>query len=814
MARHPEIFLVVTAIFIIFLGRYGTSLQAKTITEPPKEPKRFFPSFSPVLDLPYGNLEPVVNILEKDRFIFVMYYAPWCAKSMTMRWEFQKAAKFMQNQVKFIGINCWWPEGSCRKRYKFVMFPVLYAYFSQLDGYRYLGSASAEYMVKFLEDLTYPLSLLHTQDEVVDVVAKYDTAVVAYFGFNTSPQPPGYLQYYYASMRSVEHDPYQVMKYCVITQFNLASVYNLTNISDIVLMRSSNTSLKFPSDANYTSSYIVSWVLQNRQKPVIKWITPLGVKSLTLSRQISLGPSLVLFTPINQLFDINIYIHMLKNIALHFTSDCVNDTSFSSNTIINSYQLYSLNTLQKYNDIVSVCNQLKKQSLSKVYSAKCCVTLANQSSSKNVCEVCHHKQSFSPILPSSSNCAIDVKLHTSILPTKTLQDIDAKICHNSRQNYNTNEHSSFCCETCAENKMTIESEAFNKNGRRRTDRYVYQNLELLPLRLCKRLTLQKLQGLYTVPDLPDFDIPSNFTNLGCKQNRSLGFYAIDSMHHSLFAKRLGVDMERLAVLPTAVIIDREAEEHYILKENFTATNVVSFIVNFTIGRLRRALLSHEPVVNTCTEDDMCIAELTSQTFQQYINRQHQDVVVLVYAPWCGFCTSVNHLYLSLAKYFKTNTNIVFTRIDGDSNDLPWEYTVEQYPTIMFFPANRKSDSVVYPESVPYTLSNLVRFILKHSTFKLRTEAAVSVCTKTCIQRNREYAQRMAYLLKQRLNRLRTRLRLITRSTTDYVEYAVSVLSEKIQKLSTQLETVNRFYQYLQKTHHQIEYSQLAKFIVS
>ncbi|ESO84927.1 hypothetical protein LOTGIDRAFT_131152, partial [Lottia gigantea] len=179
--------------------------QTKSITAPPKDPKRFFPTNSPVIDLPYGNLEPVVNILHNEQFIFVMYYAPWCAKSMSLRWEFQKAAKFMQNQVKFIGINCWWPQGSCRKRYKFMMFPVLYAYFSNLDGYRYLGSSSAEYMVKFLEDLIYPLSLVHSVNEVTDHVAENDMAVLAYFDFNSSPQPPGYLQYYYASMRSVEH---------------------------------------------------------------------------------------------------------------------------------------------------------------------------------------------------------------------------------------------------------------------------------------------------------------------------------------------------------------------------------------------------------------------------------------------------------------------------------------------------------------------------------------------------------------------------------------------------------------------------------
>lgn len=31
------------------------------------------------------------------------------------------------------------------------------------------------------------------------------TVVVGYFDFNSSPQPPGYQQFYFASMRVVEH---------------------------------------------------------------------------------------------------------------------------------------------------------------------------------------------------------------------------------------------------------------------------------------------------------------------------------------------------------------------------------------------------------------------------------------------------------------------------------------------------------------------------------------------------------------------------------------------------------------------------------
>ncbi len=39
----------------------------------------------------------------------------------------------------------------------------------------------------------------------------------------------------------------------------------------------------------------------------------------------------------------------------------------------------------------------------------------------------------------------------------------------------------------------------------------------------------------------------------------------------------------------------------------------------------------------------------------------QDVVLLYYAPWCGFCAGFAHVYLSLARYFRSAKDIVFAR---------------------------------------------------------------------------------------------------------------------------------------------------------
>ncbi|KAH9519833.1 Thioredoxin domain-containing protein 11 [Bulinus truncatus] len=140
MARHPELCIIITFL-ITFVIKYGTSFKAKPVTLPPKPPQYMFSPTTFVLDSPRGSLIPLTEVLHSKEFVFVMYYAPWCYKPKAARAEFLKAANYFKGQVPFAAVNCWWLEGECRKRYKFLMFPVFMAYNTRLDGYRYFGKS-------------------------------------------------------------------------------------------------------------------------------------------------------------------------------------------------------------------------------------------------------------------------------------------------------------------------------------------------------------------------------------------------------------------------------------------------------------------------------------------------------------------------------------------------------------------------------------------------------------------------------------------------------------------------------------------------
>ena len=76
------------------------SYQPVLLSQPP--PVRYFPASSPVVDLVYGNLLDAADLLYQDEILFVMYYAPWCAKSSRVRWEFDKAARYLENEVTYL----------------------------------------------------------------------------------------------------------------------------------------------------------------------------------------------------------------------------------------------------------------------------------------------------------------------------------------------------------------------------------------------------------------------------------------------------------------------------------------------------------------------------------------------------------------------------------------------------------------------------------------------------------------------------------------------------------------------------------------
>lgn len=124
-----------------------------------------------------GQISLAIEKARKSDIAFVMFYAPWDAKSQDVRQEFETAAKFMQKLVTFTAINCWQPGTECRQQYnKVYNWPVLIAYPSHGRGIQYNGPKTAHHMIKFLSVIIKPLIRIKTSEDINLLLAKHDVS--------------------------------------------------------------------------------------------------------------------------------------------------------------------------------------------------------------------------------------------------------------------------------------------------------------------------------------------------------------------------------------------------------------------------------------------------------------------------------------------------------------------------------------------------------------------------------------------------------------------------------------------------------------
>ena len=87
--------------------------------------------------------------------------------------------------------------------------------------------------------------------------------------------------------------------------------------------------------------------------------------------------------------------------------------------------------------------------------------------------------------------------------------------------------------------------------------------------------------------------------------------------------------------------------------------------------------------------------VVGNTFEKIVMDPKKDVLIELYAPWCGHCKSLEPVYKSVAKHFKSNKNIVIAKMDATANDAPPQFASSGFPTIYFAPAGKKGEPMKY-----------------------------------------------------------------------------------------------------------------------
>ncbi|GFY73479.1 thioredoxin domain-containing protein 11 [Trichonephila inaurata madagascariensis] len=737
-----EIFFVITIVFTGIAALQSGPLKTKKVNPP----DIFFEPPSLVTDFYNGNIKQLLSLISEKDVSLVMYYAPWDASSLQAREEFETVAKFYHNEVFFAAINCWWPEGECRKKFSVPSYPIILSYVHEMGIVRYEGPIVSTYLIYFLDSILSPVVPLHHTGELFDLLTKHEAVLVAYFEFKNGSYPKGYKQFYFAALKALSNDPHRRICFAVLTNKQVAENFRLRSSVQLFLW---NTSQVYREEIRGHME-LLKWaygVLDYTSD----WVSPPGTKSSMLSEIFEDTAALVLFTPRSLLLEYTPYYNLLKEIALDY-NNC-NKSSF----------------VESIKHRMVLKRHIMQEELSKTIK-KC-----HKKDTPNDPDVCRFHpdlcdltccQSTSLKLKLNQACSCRACLHHIV---ENIEEMKLFECENTLKlvlkNFDINELGSF--DKCNDIEVSFPVKfgrykqlsfhcqnespyAFKSSKKQLTEEEIAELKDDLILtmiqnnekRLCYRMRYALNSSEVYFPSFPD---PSdtttwlnNFTGIGCLTNRTLNFIAMDvNLYHS-FAENLGIDVSKSHHQTSAVIIETSKETQFVLEEPVTKKALVEFIKNYTSGSLNRFLRMPVRKLGNCNnngeEDNVCVEEATTATFFDVI-LDDKDVVLLYYASWCGVCHSISHIFLSVADYFAKVEDIKFVRINGEENDLPWEYTVEKYPTIIFFPVKRKSDSVEFPAHLQISMTNLLHFVLVHTQPKVRWKVSMEMCNRECIAHN-------------------------------------------------------------------------------
>lgn len=158
---------------------------------------------------------------------------------------------------------------------------------------------------------------------------------------------------------------------------------------------------------------------------------------------------------------------------------------------------------------------------------------------------------------------------------------------------------------------------------------------------------------------------------------------------------------------------------FVLDSDLTLSSIKSFGEDFLEDKLKPFYKS-DPIPET---DDGDVKIVVGNNFDEIVLDESKDVLLEIYAPWCGHCQALEPIYKKLAKHLKGINSLVIAKMDGTTNEHPTAKS-DGFPTILFFPAGNKSFDPITFES-DRTVVEFYKFLKKHASipFKLQKPAS-------------------------------------------------------------------------------------------
>jgi len=152
-------------------------------------------------------------------------------------------------------------------------------------------------------------------------------------------------------------------------------------------------------------------------------------------------------------------------------------------------------------------------------------------------------------------------------------------------------------------------------------------------------------------------------------------------------------------------------------DDFESSDLAKFIEDLRTGKVKPFMKSL-PVPK---EQEGVVKKVVAHNYDEEIHRVKKDGVMFFGAPWCGHCKEFDPIFKKVAKkMLKSNENIVFGKMDGSANDIPYMFPpLKGFPSVFFISAYEKYDPILYQGDRSY--KSVKDWINRHSSIFLTEE---------------------------------------------------------------------------------------------
>ncbi|XP_058094446.1 protein disulfide isomerase-like 1-4 [Magnolia sinica] len=158
---------------------------------------------------------------------------------------------------------------------------------------------------------------------------------------------------------------------------------------------------------------------------------------------------------------------------------------------------------------------------------------------------------------------------------------------------------------------------------------------------------------------------------------------------------------------------------FILNGEVTLDNVKAFGGDFLEDKLKPFFKS-DPIPEN---NDGDVKIVVGDNFDEIVLDESKDVLLEIYAPWCGHCQALEPTYNKLAKHLRGIESLVIAKMDGTTNEHPRAKS-DGFPTLLFFPAGNKNFDPITVDT-DRTVVAFYKFIKKHASIPFKLQRPVS-----------------------------------------------------------------------------------------